>query len=167
MRIREKVYLKLKSRRYKHNLATIFKNMKRHCVTILLVFLMTLSAVSGAWAQDVVVHPEVDKSDISRNALRAIFGMRLRKWSNGEPITVFVLRDDSPVHIEFSKTILHMFPYQLRRAWDRQVFSGTGQSPFLVNSLEEMRTKVASTPGAIGYIPREGVDEKLSVLKVR
>ncbi len=143
------------------------KNMKRCCVVIVFIVFVVSIVIPTVWAQDVVVHPTVKKEDISRNALRAIFGMRLRKWSNGLPITVFVLRDDSPVHIEFSKTILHMFPYQLRRAWDRQVFSGTGQSPFVVNSLEEMRTKVASTPGAIGYSPREGVDDNLNVLKVR
>ncbi|MFQ5587787.1 MAG: substrate-binding domain-containing protein [Nitrospiria bacterium] len=143
--------------------------MKRSDILIAIVLMAVTSVVSGVeiWAQDVIVHSGVSRKEISRNTLRAIFGMRLRKWSDGTPITVFVLKDDSPTHIEFSKTVLHVFPYQLRRGWDRQVFSGTGQSPQKVNSLDEMRNKVATTPGAIGYSPKEGVHENLGVLKVR
>ena len=37
-------------------------------------------------------------------------------------------------------------------AWDRLVFSGTGQAPDTVTSTEEMLARVASTPGAIGYL---------------
>lgn len=98
--------------------------------------------------------------------------MRLRKWPDGQVIKVFVLKDDAPHHIEFSKSILHIFPYQLRRAWDRQVYSGTGQSPNKVKSIEEMWEKLSKTPGAIGYLPIEQNNENkprthLKVLHVR
>jgi len=114
--------------------------------------LLTLLPLSQAIAQEVVVHQDVRQEEISRNTLRAIFGMRLLKWPDGRAIKVFVLQDDHTTHITFSKSTLHMFPYQLRRAWDRQVYSGTGQSPNEVSSLKEMLEKVASTPGAIGYL---------------
>ena len=45
-----------------------------------------------------------------------------------------------------------MFPYQLRRLWDKQIFSGTGIAPTTVKSIEEMRERVANTKGAIGYL---------------
>ena len=48
-----------------------------------------------------------------------------------------------------------MFPYQLRNVWDRLVFSGAGQSPHVVNTLEEMYEQVSSTPGAIGYTTQD------------
>lgn len=144
--------------------------MKR-LITIGIIFfiLLPLSLVS---AQEVVVHSNVHQSEISRNTLRAIFGMRLLKWPDGNPIKVFVLQDDDTLHITFSKSILHMFPYQLRRAWDRQVYSGTGQSPNEVSTLNEMLEKVASTPGAIGYLSNEikhenQTETKLRVLHVR
>jgi len=124
--------------------------MKRLIITINI--LLSLLPLSQTVAQEVVVHPDVSQEKISRNILRAIFGMRLLKWPDGRGIKVFVLQDDDTTHIKFSKSILHMFPYQLRRAWDRQVYSGTGQSPKEVNSLEEMLEKVTNTPGAIGYL---------------
>jgi ABC-type phosphate transport system substrate-binding protein len=122
---------------------------------------------TAAQGQEVVVHPSFSESTISRNVLRAIFGMRMRTWEDGTPITVFVLDDRSPLHSSFSKTQLNVFSHQLRQAWDRLVFSGTGQAPVTVSSEEEMRSRVASTPGAIGYLPRELVDESVRLLQIR
>jgi hypothetical protein len=89
--------------------------------------------------------------------------MRLRKWNSGLPIKVFVLPDDNPLHITFSKRILHVFPYQLRSAWDRLVFSGTGEEPIKVESEQQMREMISSTPGAIGYLSRAMIDETVKV----
>ena len=85
---------------------------------------------------------------ITRNALRAIFGMRLRAWADGTPIRVYVLPDDNAVHVAFSKELLGVFPHQFRTAWDRLVFSGTGQAPLQVGNKEEMRARIAGIDGA-------------------
>jgi ABC-type phosphate transport system substrate-binding protein len=123
---------------------------------------------------------------ITRNTLSAIFGMRLRAWADGTPIRVYVLPDDHAVHVAFSKEILGVFPHQLRTAWDRLVFSGTGQAPLevadeeemririagiggtrpvVVGSEEEMREKLAQNAGAIGYLSREMIDKRVRVLQ--
>ncbi len=126
-------------------------------------------------------------STITRNTLSAIFGMRLRAWTDGTPIRVYVLPDDNAVHVAFSKEILGVFPHQLRTAWDRLVFSGTGQAPrevadeeemrtriagidgtrpVVVGSEEQMREKLARNAGAIGYLSRKMIDERVDVLQV-
>lgn len=92
--------------------------------------------------------------------------MRMQTWSNGRTVTVYVLDDSDMIHQHFCKEILGMLPYRLRRNWDRLFFSGTGKAPILVDSAEEMRNKVANTPGAIGYLPEELIDESVSVLRV-
>lgn len=113
----------------------------------------------------VVANSEVyPKTNLSRNTLSAIFGMRLKKWEDGSPIKVFVLPDNHPLHIEFSKKILRVFPYQLRNAWDRLVFSGTGEEPIQVSTEQQMRARVGSTPGAIGYLSRPMIDETVKVV---
>jgi len=78
--------------------------------------------------------------------------MRQTEWPDGSAIRVFVLEDKKNAHIVFCKDVLGMFPYQLRRVWDRQVFSGTGTAPILVESEQEMLQRVAETKGAIGYL---------------
>jgi ABC-type phosphate transport system substrate-binding protein len=116
---------------------------------------------------EIVTHSGVIEKTLSKSSLRAIFGMRLHAWPNGTPIRVFVLPDEVPLHIAFSKEKLNVFPYQLRAAWDRLVFSGTGQAPETVNSPEEMLAKVASTPGAIGYLTRSKMDGSVNVLQIK
>jgi hypothetical protein len=84
--------------------------------------------------------------------IREIFFMRLNTWPDGSPVRVFVLPDDNPLHIRFAKEILGVYPFQLRSAWDRLLYSGTGVSPTTVETQQEMRKRIESTPGAIGYI---------------
>ena len=103
-------------------------------------------------------------SFVSQSVLGAIFGMRLRKWEDGSPIKVFVLPDDNPLHVAFSKYVLRVFPYQLRSAWDRLVFSGTGEEPIIVKSEQQMRAIVGSTPGAIGYLSRSMIDDSIKAI---
>ena len=115
----------------------------------------------------IVTHPEVNEQNLSANVLRAIFSMRMRTWSNGDLIKVFVLPDDNDLHHDFAKEKLNVFPYQLRLAWDRLVFSGTGQAPFTVNSHDEMLAKIANTPGAIGYLKTTYISDYVHVLQIK
>ena len=133
---------------------------------LLITLFLTLSAMPIGHAVEVVVNRSVQEVAIKRPTAWAIFSMRLRTWSNGAPTSVFVLSDNTPLHAEFTKKILDTFPYQLRRAWDRLVFSGTGQAPTEVNSIEEMYERISSTPGAIGYLPADRIDRNVRSLKV-
>lgn len=132
-------------------------------IWLLIISLGITEILFTAQAQEVVVNPSVVQQELSRNSVRAIFGMRLRNWPDGTPVRVFVLNDAHPLHNAFSKKILNIFPHQLRLAWDRLVFSGTGQAPFQVNSEEEMRSLVAATPGAIGYLSETMVNGSVNV----
>lgn len=93
--------------------------------------------------------------------------MHLKTWPDGTKIRVFVLADDDTLHQIFSKEKLNVFPYQLRSTWDRLVFSGTGQAPIKVNSIDEMLEKITSTPGAIGYLWRANINENVNVLTIK
>lgn len=115
----------------------------------------------------IVTHSEVKEKSLSVNVLRAIFSMRMRTWSSGNLIKVFVLPDNNDLHHDFSKEKLNVFPYHLRLAWDRLVFSGTGQAPVTVYSHDEMLAKVANTPGAIGYLKTTYISDDIHVLQIK
>ncbi len=136
------------------------------CVLLMLLFFVK----TEIWANDlheIIINPTVSERELSVNSLRSIFSMRLKTWSDGTKIRVFVLPDDDQLHQSVAKEKLNVFPYQLRSTWDRLVFSGTGQAPIKVNSAEEMLAKVASTPGAIGYLWRAKINEHVHVLQVK
>lgn len=147
-----------------------------HCLTKISAYtcfaltLYLLDASAEVWADDqfeIVTNRGVSEKTLSANSLRSIFSMRLKTWSDGTKIRVFVLSDEDRLHQIVSKEKLNVFPYQLRSNWDRLVFSGTGQAPIKVNSTEEMLAKIAGTPGAIGYLWRADINENVNVLEIK
>jgi len=114
---------------------------------------------------EIIVNTSVPKTHYTVNDLRSIFAMQYQIWPNGKRIHVFVLSDDHPIHREFTKTKLNMFPHQFRRIWDRLVFSGTGQAPKQVSSMEEMIKKIMTTPNSIGYSISIPTNDKIRILR--
>lgn len=117
--------------------------------------------------KQVIAHQDLQNNELSLNELRAIFSLRARKWPDGTPITVFVLRDEHEAHRQFLLRTLKMLPHQLRRQWDRYIYSGIGQGPTVVESPEEMLSRVKSTPGGIGYIEGGVPDGPVHMLSIR
>jgi len=106
----------------------------------------------GVQAVELITHTEVTVQTLSVNTARSLFGMRKLSWPDGSPVRVFVMPEQSPLHVGFCREILNIYPYQLQQSWSRLVYSGTGQAPVQVASEQEMLDKVAATPGAIGYV---------------
>lgn len=118
-------------------------------------------------AQDLIAHRDAGVDALTRNEARLFFTMRLKNWPNGTLAKVFVLPDNNALHTRFSNEVLGLYPYQLRRVWDRQIFSGTGQAPTTVSSEREMLERVAATPGAIGYADGPIENPSIRILEVR
>ncbi|OHV10624.1 hypothetical protein BH688_08885 [Kushneria phosphatilytica] len=114
----------------------------------------------------IITNPDVELASLNHETARAIFAMRQRAFPNGQSAHVFVLPDNNAIHERFAKEILNVYPHQLRLAWDRVVFSGTGQAPNEVSSEAAMVDRVASTPGGIGYVDRSALSDRVRVLTV-
>jgi len=134
---------------------------------LFLYLIVSLSAISGGNDMVIAVNNSITETQMSRSFARQLFGMKARQWLDGSAVKVFVLPDKASQHVSFVKEILEIFPYSLRSAWDRQVYSGTGQAPSEVSSIEDMKAKLASTPGAVGYLPKEKIDgAKIHMIEV-
>ena len=135
-------------------------------VTTLILLVVITFAATNAIAREaplyLVAHPDVT----TRWLNRAIFAMRQRTWPDGQAVRVFVLSNSHPMHARFAKEQLAVYPHQLQLAWDRMVFSGTGQAPDRVSDQTEMHERVATTPGAIGYLEREYLDDRVQVISM-
>jgi len=145
-------------------------------VALIMMTLLSLSlsasslAASEASSVDevVVIVPSDSKVEsLTATGLRSIFGMRSRTWPQGEAIKVFVLEDDDPIHAIFSKQILQTFPFNLRRIWNRRIYSGTGQSPQVVKTEAEMHDYISRTENSIGYISRKRLDAGVKVVNLQ
>ena len=119
-----------------------------------------------AAAVEIIVNRGVAGGSLAQASARAYFGMRLSKWPDGRPIQVFVLPDGHPVHAALCKEQLNLYPYQLRQSWDRLVYSGMAQAPIEVATEDEMISRVATTPGALGYVRKVKPNDPVKVLSV-
>lgn len=140
----------------------MFSRPDWRCLFCLLGLALACCAPANA-ARAVVNAVQPDDEIADRSDLRAVFTLRKRLWSSGAPVTVYVLPDAHPVHDEFVKTRLHLYPYQLRQIWNRLVFSGTGVAPVELQTEGEIIEAVRNNPNAIGYVDGaelpEGVKE--------
>ena len=131
-------------------LSTFFRFQRITLLFVIILFPgMTLKADG---LKPIVLDSSGQAEHLSPETIREIFFMRLNSWPDGSPIHVFVLPDNNPLHAQFAKEVLGVYPFQLRSAWDRMVYSGTGISPTTVETPEEMRMRIKQTPGSIGYI---------------
>jgi ABC-type phosphate transport system substrate-binding protein len=153
--------------------ANLIKNVFPSTVFILLIFATfnSFAEQENLERQQGLIYPVINANNkqhsISKNGLGGIFKMRLRRWNDGSSVIVFVLKDNNNIHKQFSKQILQVFPHQMRRIWNRAVFSGSGQAPISLTSIEEMISKIASTPGAIGYLESSQIPENIRILEIR
>lgn len=136
--------------------APALRQRAAHLAALLALSVACLGSLLATWPAQaqtlqIITHPDRAAIDLDRPLMLALFTMRLRQWPDGRPAHVFVLPDSSPVHEQFCREQLGTYPYVLRGAWDRMIYTGTGRAPTVVRSLEEMQDKVRSTSGAIGY----------------
>lgn len=92
--------------------------------------------------------------------------MRQVHWQNGTPIIVYVLASKNPLHQQFCKEQLRLFPYQLDRIWNKLTFSGYGVAPIEVASQEKLIEAVKSTKGAIGYVENLSEITDVNIIKI-
>ncbi|WP_020161055.1 MULTISPECIES: hypothetical protein [Methylobacter] len=153
----------------------LFSQLRPRLSLILTLFVLLLNQFASAAPpvneQQNIVIPVINSTNqqdsISRNGLSAIFKMRLLRWNDGSAVTVFVLNDDDPLHKQFCKQILNVFPHQMRRNWNKLVFSGSGQAPILVESKTEMIEKIANTPGSVGYLNLKDLTDGIKKLDIK
>jgi ABC-type phosphate transport system substrate-binding protein len=153
----------------------LFSQLRPRLSLMLTLFVLLLNQFASAAPpvneQQNIVIPVINSTNqqdsISRNGLSAIFKMRLLRWNDGSAVTVFVLNDDDPLHKQFCKQILNVFPHQMRRNWNKLVFSGSGQAPILVESKTEMIEKIANTPGSVGYLNLKDLTDGIKKLDIK
>ena len=152
--------------RYRNSIPRLIMRLAAYSLVICCLADLRQDASAGP-AIHVIANNTQDSNSLSIKELRAIFTMRLHEWPNHQPIKVFVLQQDNPVHIQFCKDILNAYPHQLQAGWDRLVYSGTGKAPDVVDSEQQMLELIARTPGAIGYTQEVKADGNIKIINVQ
>ena len=117
-------------------------------------------------AINIISNLTADTTSLSVAQLRRIYSMRQAHWHNGIPIVVYVLASKNPLHQQFCREQLRLFPYQLDRIWHKLTFSGYGVAPIEVDTQQALIEAVKTTKGAIGYVENISEVKNVNIIKV-
>ena len=130
-------------------------------------FLLGAAALSlSAFAQAelvLVANPGIGISSLTQSQVsRLFFGQteQLPTGAKAVPMDVSGASKD-----QFSQQVLKKSPEQVEKYWARMIFTGKAKPPREVKPAE-VKSLVASTPGALSYIDRSQVDGSVKVISV-
>ena len=132
--------------------------MKKYIVVLLIIFV-----ASGYSQVSVIANKSVSETSLNSATVSNIYSLSQLKWSDGSKIVVFDQSSDNDQKAKFYQFISKE-PLALRKEWMKKQFSGEAKAPESLSSDDEVLSKVASTPGAIGYVKSSNVNDKVKVL---
>jgi ABC-type phosphate transport system substrate-binding protein len=121
-----------------------------------------VAASSAALAGAVIVAKDSPVSAMDADQAKRVF--LGREVSLGGHSTVVVYQKDETVRTAFETKVLGKTGSELSAYWSKQIFTGKAMAPEEVTGDAQVRAKVATTPGAIGYVTDSGVDSTVKVI---
>lgn len=126
----------------------------------LVMFLMCGPSLQAQVA--VIAHKGVSVASVDASTLNNMYSL-FKKDIGGAKLVLFDLKTDAPSKEKFY-TFIGKPAAEVKKLWLRAQLTGSGNPPSNVNSEDEMVEKVASTPGAVGYVSQDKVSDKVKVL---
>lgn len=110
----------------------------------------------------VVVHPSSNIESLTTKQVKKIFLGRLRMLPNtGREAVVVDQSADALSHKFIYSKLVRMTPTNLKRYRAAYLFSGKGRLPVTVEGNEQVKSFVAGSESAIGYIDAASLDDSV------
>ena len=130
----------------------------------LLSLLLVLLAQTASAELVVVSGAKSGIDHLSRQDVVFLFMGRLRQLPTGVPAVPVDLAVDSPERADFYRQLVSKEPAEIKAYWSRLVFSGGSRPPQIAESREDLIRLLSSNPGAIGYMDRNKVDQRVRII---
>ena len=130
----------------------------------LLLSLASLALPLSTHAAVVLVgHPGIGGTITTAQASDLYLG-KSNKLPNGNMAAVYELENGNPLRVEFHNKVTGKSEAQLQSYWSRLVFTGKANPPPQLANPALLKSTIASTPNAIGYLDEADVDASVIVL---
>ncbi len=133
--------------------------MKIVIVTILFLFSWAETSFSQV---AVIANKSVPVDTIKKSELLDFYTGDIKKWNDEQPVVILDLKPRGDTKKAFYK-FLGKSPSRMKSIWLKMMLSGEGDPPLSMRSEDELLKKVASTPGAIGYVNWAKVSEEVKI----
>jgi hypothetical protein len=126
-----------------------------------------LPAATGTQEFQVVVHPTVRGSWISRTSLQTLFTGKSDRWGDKTVARPVDQSLKTPVRRAFTSSVLGLSTGEIQRYWQDRIAAERVFPPPIKASDEEVLGFVAVTPGSVGYVgPDTVIPEGVKVISV-
>jgi ABC-type phosphate transport system substrate-binding protein len=130
---------------------------------------LVAAAASAGAAQEfqVIVHPSVQGTRITRANLSALFTGRTAEWGDRAQARPVDQSVKAPVRRAFTTSVIGLSMGELQMYWQRRVTADHVFPPPVKDSDEQVVRYVAANAGAIGYVgPDTPIPEGVKVIAV-
>lgn len=132
-------------------------------IRLLVIIAAGLAAVSLRADPALVGHPGLASEKLDAPTLKAVLLGKKVAWDGAGRVTLAVLKS-GPVAEAVLKAHADMTPGAFNNHWRRLAMTGGGTAPKAFDDEAALRTFVAATPGAIGFLDSGNVDGSVIVL---
>ncbi len=144
------------------------RTLIKHMFALIILVAVGIGFASSLLASDnvaVIANRSVPEQELNKTKLLDIYTGDVKRWSDGKPVVVIDLKPAGEVKETFYK-YLGKSPSRMKSVWLKRMLSGEGDPPVAVESETEMVKRVAATPGAIGFVSREAVNDTVKTLAI-
>ncbi len=132
---------------------------------MLSIILLTFGYCSLAFPDIVViVNPASGVNSLSLGEAKKIFLIKKKNFPNGEKAKPVEQAEGSATRDIFNNKVLKKNNLQYKAYWSKIIFSGKGIPPKSMADDATVKTFVAATIGAIGYVDSGLVDSSVKVV---
>jgi ABC-type phosphate transport system substrate-binding protein len=127
----------------------------------------TTASASGAQMFQVIVHPGVQGTKISRATLSALFTGKVSRWGDKAHAMPVDQSAQAPVRRAFIASVIGLSMGELQMYWHRRVAADKVFPPPVMASDQDVFGYVAKNAGAIGYVGADtAIPESVKVIAI-
>lgn len=128
---------------------------------LFLLFLCSINLYANSLF--VIVSKNSSINNITNKELSKIFLAKTKRLPNDERALI-VEGTNKELQLKFYKEITNKNEKQLKKYWAKMIFTGRGQPPKKMDSIEELIEFVNTNKNAISYIPSSFVNDDVKVI---
>lgn len=126
----------------------------------LLITTLTVSIYANEYA--LVVSKKSSISELSKQQIKKIF-LKKRYYVGDQKVLPVNLTSNMELRIHFEEKVLNMDRKKLNSFWTKQHFQGVSP-PSTQSSINSLKLFVQNVDGAIGYLPKNLIDNSVKVI---
>lgn len=105
-----------------------------------------------AAASRVAIIASSDVKPLTMDQLKNVYSLKQKFLPNKAPVKLVQQPLNTQVSQDFTRHLFEIYPYQLQRIWDRQVFSGRARAPKVIDTEGKIFAHIATNSNTIAYV---------------